>query len=128
MGEGWPLSFEVVTHGLPELRAALNEIQGRVDPALGKALSAAAVPVRDDAKRRASGYSAKTVAGIRIRRKGTMVRVEQGQGKTTGFHSSYGAFQQRNFFDPALADHQADVVAAAQAVMDELAAEVNEAP
>lgn len=122
------MTFEVVVQGLPELRAALNEIQGRVDPALGKALSAAAIPIRDDAKSRASGYSARTVAGIRIRRRGTMVRVEQGQRKTTGFHSQYGAFQQRNFFDPALADHQADVVKAAQEVMDELAATVNEAP
>lgn len=130
MGEGRrrSLSFEVVTHGLPELRAALNDIQGRVDPVLGKALSAAAVPVRDDARQRASGYSPRTVAGIRIRRKGTMVRVEQGQKKTTGFHPSYGPFQQKHFFDPALKDHQADVVKAAQEAMDELAAIVNEAP
>lgn len=122
------MSFEVVTHGLPELRAALSEIQGRVDPDLGKALSAAAVPVRDDAKSRASGFSARTVAGIRIRRKGTMVRVEQDQRKTTGFHKSYGAFQQRNFFDPALAAHQADVIKAAQDAVDELVDIVNEAP
>lgn len=122
------MTYEVVTHGLPELRAALAEIQGRVDPDLGKALSKAAIPVRDDAKRRASGFSAATVAGIRIRRRGTMVRVEQGMRKTTGFHRSYGAFQQRNFFDPALADHQADVIKAAQDAVDDLVATVNEAP
>lgn len=122
------MSFDVVTHGLPELRAALNEIHGRVDPVLGKALSAAAVPVRDDARGRAGPFSARTAAGIRIRRKGTVVRVEQGQKKTTGFHSTYGAFQQRNFFDPALADHQEEAVKAAEVAMDELAARVNAAP
>lgn len=122
------MTYEVVVHGLPELRAALNEVKGRVDPDLGKALSKAAIPVRDDVKRRAQGYSAKTVAGVRIRRRGTMVRVEQGQRKTTGFHSSYGFFQQRNFFDPALEDHQDEAVKLASEAMDELAAIVNEAP
>lgn len=122
------MTFEVVVHGVPELRAALDEIKGRVDPDLGKALRAAAEPVKADVKRRADGYSARTVSGVRIRRKGTMVRVEQGQRKTTGFHKTYGAFQQRNFFDPALADNQAEVVKIATEAIDELASIVNEAP
>lgn len=103
------------------MRAALDDIQGKVDPELGKALSAAAIPVRDDARGRAGPFSARTAAGIRIRRRGTMVAVEQGQRKTTGFHPSYGALQQRDFFDPALADHQDEVVRLASDAMDKLA-------
>lgn len=122
------MTFEVVTHGLPELRAALSEITGRVDPDLGKALSAAAVPIRDDVRQRADGYGAATVAGVRIRRSGTMVRVQQNAKKTTGRRADFGAFQQRKFFDPALAEHQADVVKAAQDALDELTAIVNAAP
>lgn len=122
------MSFEVVVRGLPELRAALNEIQGRVDPALGKALSAAAIPIKEDVRSRAGPFSARTASGVRIRRKGTMVRVEQGQRKTTGFHRTYGAFQQRHFFDPALVAGQAGAVTAAGVAMDELAAIVNRAP
>lgn len=122
------MSFKVHVQGIRELRAALDDIHGRVDPDLGKALRAAAEPVKSDVKGRAGGYSARTVAGVRIRRKGTMVRVEQGQGKTTGFHPSYGAFQQRHFFDPALVDNQAAVIAAATAAIDVLAARVNAMP
>lgn len=122
------MSFEVIWKGVRELRAAFEDTAVKVDPELGKALRAAAEPVKADVKRRASGYSALTVAGVRIRRKGTMVRVEQGQRKTTGFHRSYGAFQQRNFFDPALADNQNEVIAATRAAMDDLAARVNGAP
>ena len=122
------MSFEVRVLGLRELRAALDETHGRVDPVLGKALRAAAEPVKADVKSRAGGYSALTVSGVRIRRKGTMVRVEQGQRKTTGFHPTYGAFQQKHFFDPALADNQNAVIEAATKAMDELADRVNAIP
>lgn len=115
------MSFEIVVRGLPELRAALNEVKGKVDPELGKALTAAARPVKDDVRRRAGGFSDRTVSGVRIRRSGTMVRVEQGQKKTTGFHPTYGAFQQKHFFDPALAAHQDEVVKAASEAIDKLA-------
>jgi hypothetical protein len=57
-----------------------------------------------------------------------MVRVEQGQKKTTGFHPTYGAYQQKHFFDPALAEHQDEVVKKASEAMDELAARVNAVP
>lgn len=122
------MSFEIVTKGVHELQEAFEDVKVKVDPVLGKALSAAAEPVKADVKRRASGYSDRTVAGVRVRRKGTMVRVEQGQKKTTGFHRTYGAFQQRNFFDPALADNQEEVVELSRVAMDELVARVNEAP
>ena len=122
------MSFEVVTRGLRELEAAFEDVKVKVDPVLGKALSAAAEPVKADVRRRAEGYSPRTVAGVRIRRKGTMVRVEQGQRKTTGFHRSYGAFQQRNFFDPALAENQDTVIALTEAAIEGLVARVNGAP
>jgi hypothetical protein len=122
------VSFEIITHGVRELEAALEDVKVKVDPQLGKALNAAALPVKEDVKRRAGPFSERTSAGVRIRRKGTMVRVEQGQKKTTGFHSQYGAFQQRHFFDPALADNQEIVIAASRAAMDELVARVNELP
>lgn len=122
------MTFEVVTKGFKELEAALEDVKVKVDPALGRALSKAAIPVKEDVKRRASGYSAKTVAGVRIRRKGTIVRVEQGQRKTTGFHASYGAFQQRNFFDPALVDNEEEVVALCRVAVEDLTRRVNEAP
>jgi hypothetical protein len=122
------VSFDTHISGLHELRAALEDVKVKVDPVLGKALSAAAVPVRDDARRRAGPFSARTAGGIRIRRKGTVVRVEQGQRKTTGLHRTYGAFQQRNFFDPALADHQDTVIHLSRAAMDGLAERVNAAP
>jgi hypothetical protein len=121
------VSFEVTVHGARELAAAFLYVEGRVDPILGKALTAAAEPVKSDARRRASGYSARTASGIRVRRKGTAVRVEQGMKKTTGFHSSYGGFQQRNFFDPALDDNRDEVEALARAAMDEIVDRVNEA-
>jgi len=57
-----------------------------------------------------------------------MVRVEQGQKKTTGFHPTYGAFQQKHFFDPALVDNQAAVIEAATKAIDVLAARVNGMP
>lgn len=119
------MTFEVFTKGFRELEAAFEDVRVKVDPVLGKALSAAAEPVKADVKRRAEGYSALTVAGVRIRRKGTMVRVEQGQRKTTGFHKSYGAFQQRNFFDPALADNQDEAIALTEAAIEALTARVN---
>lgn len=122
------MSFEVVTKGVHELQAALEDVKVKVDPVFGKALSAAAEPIKADVKRRADGYSARTVAGVRIRRRGTVVRVEQGQRKTTGFHPSYGFFQQRNFFDPALEDNQEEVVELSRVAIDELVARVNEAP
>lgn len=122
------MTFEVRAHGLHELQAAFAELEVSVDPVLGKALTAAAAPVKEDARRRAEGFSARTVAGIRIRRRGTFVRVEQGQKKTTGFHKSYGAFQQRNFFDPALEENQEKVIEVARAAIDELAERVNGMP
>lgn len=122
------MSFQVFVRGVHELQAAFEDVKVKVDPVLGKALSAAAIPVREDVRRRAGPYSARTVSGVRIRRKGTIVRVEQGQRKTTGFHPSYGAFQQRNFFDPALADNQGEVIALSRAAMDAIAAQVNRAP
>lgn len=122
------MTFEIVTHGFKELEAALEDVKVKVDPVLGRALSKAGESVKADVKRRADGYSAKTVAGVRIRRKGTIVRVEQGQRKTTGFHASYGAFQQRNFFDPALLDNRAEVEALTRAAVDDLCERVNKAP
>lgn len=119
------MSFEVFVRGLNQTRAAFEDVKVKVDPVLGKALSAAAEPVKADARRRAGPFSERTVAGIRIRRKRTSVRVEQGQRKTTGFHSQYGGFQQRNFFDPALADNQDEVERLSRRAMDELADRVN---
>jgi hypothetical protein len=122
------VSFDVFTRGVRELEAAFEDVKVKVDPVLGKALSAAAEPVKADVRRRAEGYSPRTVGGVRIRRRGTMVRVEQGMRKTTGFHSQYGGYQQRHFFDPALADNQDEVIALSQAAMDALAARVNAVP
>ena len=122
------MTFQVITRGLPELRAALEDVKVKVDPVVGKALSSAAEPVKADVKRRAEGYGAPTVRGVRIRRKDTVVRVEQGARKTTGLRRDFGAFQQRNFFDPALADNQDEVVARTRVVVAELAARVNTVP
>jgi hypothetical protein len=122
------VTFETITRGIPELRAAFEDVHVKVDPVLGRALSRAAIPVKEDVKRRAGPFSERTAAGVRIRRKGTIVRVEQGQRKTTGFHAQYGAYQQRNFFDPALADNEEIVVAASRLAMDEMTARVNELP
>lgn len=122
------MSFEVLTTGVHELQLALMEAKVKVDPVLGKALSAAAEPVKADVKRRANGYGGPTVAGVRIRRKGTFVRVEQGARKTTGRHAQFGAFQQRNFFDPALEDNKEEVTELATAAIDLIAEQVNAAP
>jgi hypothetical protein len=122
------VSFEVVTRGLHELRALLEDVKVKVDPVLGKALSGAAEAVKADVKRRAAGYGAPTVAGVHIRRRGTVVRVQQDARKTTRMHPEFGAYQQRNFFDPALADNQDAVVALTRVAMDELSARVNGAP
>lgn len=121
------MTFDVSIHGVHELQAALMEAKIKVDPVLGKALSAAAEPVKADVKRRASGYSSRTVSGIRIRRKGTFVRVEQGMRKTTGFHSQYGGFQQRHFFDPALEDNKDEIKELAEVALDAIAEMVNAA-
>jgi hypothetical protein len=122
------VTFEIITRGVHELQAALEDVKVKVDPVLGKALSAAALPVKEGVKRRAGPFSERTSAGVRIRRKQTMVRVEQGQKKTTGFHAQYGAFQQRRFFDPALAENQELVIGLSRAAMDDLAARVNGLP
>lgn len=122
------MTFEVFTKGFRELEVALEDVKVKVDPVLGKALSKAAEPVKADVKRRADGYSDKTIAGVRIRRKGTIVRVEQGQRKTTGFHKSFGAFQQKHFFDPALEDNQVEVLELSRVAMAGLAERVNKAP
>src|SRR5215471_3229810 len=84
------VTFEIITHGIHELRAAFEDVNVKVEPEFGKALSRAAIPVKADVQRRAAGYSALTVAGVRIRRRRTVVRVEQGQRKTTGYHAQYG--------------------------------------
>lgn len=121
--QGWRLlTFEVFTRGFHELEAAFEDVKANVDPVLGKALTAATGPVKDDVKRRASGYGERTVSGVRIRRRGTMVRVEQGARKTTGLRPSYGAFQQRRFFDPALADNEGQAISDAREAMDALVA------
>jgi hypothetical protein len=122
------VSFEIITHGVKELQHALEDVHVKVDPQLGKALSAAAIPVKEGVKRRAGPFSERTAAGVRIRRKQTMVRVEQGQKKTTGFHAQYGALQQRRFFDPALLENQELVVALSRAAMEEMTVRVNELP
>jgi hypothetical protein len=122
------VSFEVITHGIKELRGAFEDVNVKVDPVLGRALSAAAIPVKEEVKRRAGPFSERTAAGVRIRRRGTIVRVEQGQKKTTGFHARYGAYQQRHFFDPALADNQELVIAASRKAMDEMVERVNGLP
>lgn len=114
--------------GLHELQAALEDVKVKVDPVLGRALTAAAQPVKQDVQRRAGGYGAPTVSGVQIRRRGTTVRVQQGARKTTGLRADFGAFQQRKFFDPALADNQEEVIALTQQAMDALAARVNGAP
>lgn len=120
------MTFDVVTRGLHELQASLEDVKVKVDPVLGRALSSAAGPVKEDVKRRAEGYGAPTVAGVRIRRRGTDVRVEQGARKTTGLAPQFGVYQQRHFFDPALADHQDEVIALTREAIDELVARVSE--
>ena len=121
------MTFDVSIRGVHALQAALMEAKMKVDPVLGKALTAAAEPVKADVKRRASGYSASTVSGVRVRRKGTFVRVEQGMRKTTGYHSQYGGFQQRHFFDPALADNQEEIKQLAEVALEAIAEMVNAA-
>lgn len=118
------MPFEVVTKGFGELRAALTDVRLEVDPTLAKALRLAAEPVKKEAKRLAQPYSPRTAAGIRIRRKLTTVRVEQGQRKTTGYHPNYGPLQMRRMFEPALEDHKAEVTAAVAAAIDDLVKEV----
>jgi hypothetical protein len=103
------VTFDVDVRGIPELKRALEDVKGKV---------------KADVQRRASGYGARTVSGVRIRRRGTLVRVEQGARKTTGFHPSYGAFQQRNFFDPALDDNKDEVITLLLVAVDALAARV----
>lgn len=119
------MSFEVIVHGARELQGAFDDVKVKVDPILGKALSAAAEPVKADARRRAGPFSERTAGGVRVRRKGLSVRVEQGMRKTTGYHWQYGGFQQRNIFDPALADNQDEVIALSRAAMNAMCDRVN---
>lgn len=116
------MTFEVLTRGFRELEAAFEDVKVRVDPVLGKALTSAAEPIKADVKQRANGYGAPTVSGVRIRRRGTMVRVEQGARKTTGRHPDFGGYQQRNFFDPALVAHSEAAVAQMRSAVDDLIA------
>jgi hypothetical protein len=114
------VTFEVLTRGFHELEAAFEDVKVKVDPVLGKALTTAAEPIKEDVKRRANGYGVATVKGVRIRRRGTMVRVEQGARKTTGLRPQYGWFQQHRFFDPALVEYSEAAVKEMRSALDDL--------
>lgn len=124
---GNPLRFE--TKGFRELARDMTALELTVDPLLSKELRLAAKPVQDAARQAAlewgggtSEAQGATARGVRIRRKGLEVRVEQGARKTTGRHPEYGGVQMRHFFEPALEAHQTEVVEAVELVIDGLVA------
>jgi hypothetical protein len=118
--------FEVIVRGARELEAAFADIAVKVDPALGRALTALAKPIKDEAAALARSWGdggpgqQTTASGFRVRRSKLTVRVEQGLAKTTGYHPNYGAIEMRHFLIPARSRHTAQIDAGMAALVETL--------
>jgi hypothetical protein len=93
----------VRVRGLRELHRDFKKMSKELGKEVDAELKKAAEPVRDDARSRFSGYSARSAAGYRVRSRGFgTVVVEQSRRKTTGQRPDFGSLQMRRALLPAL--------------------------
>lgn len=103
------MAEKVSVRGLPELRRAFRELDDDVKKGLGKELTKAAVPARDEARSLVQRYQGASVNTIRVSRRGPVVAVQQSAKKTTGLRSDFGALQMRTVLIPAVHDKANEV-------------------
>ena len=100
----------VSVNGLAEMQRAFRKLDKGITKEIRGELREAGDIVRDDARPRFAGISAKSAAGFRtvVRQRG--VAVEQRHGRTTGKRPDFGALQLRRALVPALDAKEGEVV------------------
>lgn len=119
------MKFSVVTHGFGELESALEDVKVKVDPAVGKALRAAAKPVQQTAQQMAVD----NIRNIGVpwdqmkigrKRLGVYVAEKQKKHGGAGGRPNLSQLLMSRALVPALNAHRAEVTASVRAVIDML--------
>jgi len=105
--------------GLKEFTAAVKVAQGRTGVAeLGNQLKEVAEPVAQGTRQKLGRYGGDPAGGVRVRRRGLNIAVEQSKRKVTGKRGDFGALQMRKAFVPSLEENRAQVVAGVEKWLD----------
>lgn len=103
------MAYTVRVTGLRETRKAFEKGSDRLKE-LDKELADIAAPVAQDIQTKLARFGAPTVQGVKVKRRGFEVKVQQTRRKTTGHHPEFGALQMKDAFIPTLMDHETRVV------------------
>lgn len=106
--------------GLREFTSAVRKAQGNTSVArLGDELKRLAEPVQTATKGKLGRYGGDPAGGVRIRRRGLNVAVEQTRRKVTGKRGDFGALQMTRAFVPSLEENRGQVEAGVDRWLDQ---------
>ena len=106
--------------GLRELQGALRKVNREVARDVRSAFLEVARPVARAAQGKLARYSGASVGTIGPRATGRSVFVTQRARKVTGRRGDFGSLQMREVLEPALEEHEREVLEAAEDVVDKL--------
>jgi hypothetical protein len=122
------MSKKVTVRGAKELKAAFRELDAETKKGLGREISKAAQPVRDEARNLLQKYQGISLKTIRVKRSGPVVSIQQGATKTTGKRPDFGALQMTHGLVPAVEDKSSEVVEAVGSAIDRWITQVGLGP
>jgi hypothetical protein len=106
--------------GLKELQRALGKVNKEAAKTVREEIKRAAKPVVSSAQQKLSAYQGASVGTIGPRASARGVFITQRARKVSGLRGDFGALQMRKVLEPALEEHQAEIVNEVEDALDRL--------